>query len=92
MRMEVSNLESNRIGPLIALVLDTLATMRSAIIVLLAAGSLLAGTHSATLTAQTTNTLDTATATRVDDAVVGGNGHVDREEAAQINDRIPAQR
>lgn len=50
-------------------VLDTLPTMRSVIIVLLAAGSLLAGTTSATLFAQTMNTLDAGTAARVDDAV-----------------------
>ena len=48
-------------------VLDTLPTMRSVIIVLLAAGSLLAGTTSATLFAQTMNTLDAGTAARVDD-------------------------
>jgi D-alanyl-D-alanine carboxypeptidase len=50
-------------------VLDTLPTMRSVIIVLLAAGSLLAGTTSATLFAQTMNTLDAGTAARVDDTV-----------------------
>ena len=50
-------------------VLDTLPTMRSAIIVLLAAGSLVAGTAPAPLSAQTTNTLDAATTARVDEAV-----------------------
>jgi CubicO group peptidase (beta-lactamase class C family) len=43
--------------------------MRSAILVLLATGSLLPGTFAATLSAQTANTLDPATAVRVDEAV-----------------------
>jgi CubicO group peptidase (beta-lactamase class C family) len=43
--------------------------MRSAILVLLATGSLLSGVVPATLSAQTKNALDAATATRVDQAV-----------------------
>ena len=50
------------------LVLDTLPTMRPAM-VLLATASLLVGTVSPTLSAQTTNTLDAATAARADEAV-----------------------